>query len=421
MKKIFVTTFLLLLMSTDVWGGGYQLNLFGIRQIGMAHIGSPFSHDASNIAFNPGSTAFIPNSGVVGGSSFTFINTGYMAPSPSTYTANTEPNVNYPFNAHAVYRPEQGLLSNWGAGVSVYTPYGSSVVWPEGWKNQFFLQEISLQSVYIQPSIGYQYGDLIGVGGGLIYGIGMVNLQQNLPVADQDGNYGRAELDGSAQALGYSLGLMIRPDPALSIGASYRSQLDMEVEDGDALFSVASSLESNFPPDNTFSATLPLPWVLSFGISAGVTDQLTVAAQADLTGWSAYEELFLDFGENTEQLQDAPGPRNYEDSWIFRLGGEYQYDERTQLRVGAYYDTTPVQDGYMTPETPDSDRIAFSAGLSHKLTDQFGVHLSLLHIRSQQREQSQEDLEGAGTTGLVPTGTFQTVAWIPGISASYSF
>lgn len=421
MKKLIITAFLLLWFNTEIWAGGYQLNLFGIRQIGMVHIGAPFAHDASNIAFNPGSTAFIPRSGVVGGSSFTFINTGYLAPAPSTYRADTKSDVNFPFNFHAVYRPQEGRTSNWGAGVSVYTPYGSSVAWPEGWKNQFFLQEISLQSVYIQPSIGYQYEDIIGIGGGLIYGVGLVNLQRNLPIADQDGNYGRAELDGSAEAWGYSLGLMIRPTADISIGAGFRSQLDMEVEGGDAIFTVPESLQGSFPPENTFSASLPLPWVLSFGVAASVNPQLTLAAQADLTGWSAYEELFIDFGENTEQLQDSPGPRNYEDAWIFRLGGEYHLDGQTDLRAGVYYDMTPVQDGYMTPETPDSDRIAFSAGLTRKITDDLGVNLSLLYIRSQQREQTQADLEEAGTVGLMPTGKFQSIAFIPGISVNYSF
>lgn len=421
MKKIVLVLLLLTLVSMEARGGGYQLNLFGIRQIGMAHIGTPYARDAANLAFNPGAAGFIPNSGIVGGSSFTFIDTGYLAPAPSTYRENTEFGVNYPFNFHTVFRTDDLIPGNWGIGLSVYTPYGSSVVWPEGWKNQFFLQEISLQSVYIQPSIGYQYNDIIGVGAGLIYGYGAVNLQRNLPVADQDGNYARVELDGDATAVGYNLGLMIRPAPEVTIGVGYRSQLDMEVEDGNASFSVPSSLEGGFPPENTFTASLPLPWVLSFGLSAELSEVFTIAAQADLTGWDAYEELHLDFGENTEQLQDSREPRNYEDSWIFRLGGEYELTRQTQLRAGVFYDMTPVQDGYMTPETPDSDRISFTAGLTHQLTENLGVNMSLMYLRSQEREQTEQHTVEAGTLGQVPVGTFQTIAWIPGISVEYTF
>ena len=418
MKIVLLSFLVVLICNMEVFAGGYQLNLFGIRQIGMAHIGAPMANDPTVMAFNPGASGFLSQSELVAGSSFTFINTGYQAQTPSTYESQTEARVNFPFNFHGAWRSESSGLA---AGLSVYTPYGSSVVWPEGWKNQFLLQQISLQSVYVQPTVGYKINEYIGVGAGLIYGYGSVNLQRALPVANQDGRYGRAELDGSATGIGFNVGVMIRPVPEFQIGAGYRSQIDMEVEQGDADFRVASSLESFFPQNNTFDASLPLPEVWTLGVAGSVTPDLTLAAQADFTGWSSYEELAFDFDENTEQLQDSREARDYEDTWIFRLGAEYQLNERVQLRAGSYYDQTPVQDGYMTPETPDSDRIAFSAGLSSELTDQLSVNFSLLYIRSQQREQTEAEVQQAGTTGAVPVGTFQTIAWIPGISFSYSY
>lgn len=418
MKIVLLSVCAVLLLNMDVLAGGYQLNLFGIRQIGVAHVGTPMADDAANMAFNPGSIGFLPQNEIIGGSSLTFINTGYQAPAPSTYETSTEARVNFPFNVHGVWRHEN---SGFAAGVSVYTPYGSSVVWPEGWKNQFLLQQISLQSVYVQPTVGYQINDFIGVGAGLIYGYGTVNLQRSLPVANTDGNYGRVELDGSTSAIGYNLGVMINPASNITIGAGYRSRLDMEVEDGDADFRVASSLESSFPQDNMFNASLPLPAVFTMGVAVDVTQELLIAGQADFTVWSAYEQLAIDFAENTPQLQDSREQRDYEDVWIFRLASEYQLNDRMQLRAGANYDVSPVEDGYMTPETPDSDRLSFAAGFSSELTDQLSVNLSLIHVRSQEREQTEADLEEAGTTGIMPVGTFQTYAWIPGISFSFSY
>ncbi len=418
MKVVLLSVCALLVFTMDVFAGGYQLNLFGIRQVGMAHVGTPMADDAANMAFNPGAIGFLSKNEIIGGSSLTFINTGYQAPAPSTYEASTEARVNFPFNAHGVWRHEN---SGFGAGVSVYTPYGSSVVWPEGWKNQFLLQEISLQSVYVQPTVGYQVNDFIAIGAGLVYGYGMVNLQRSLPIANTDGNYGRVELDGSTSAIGYNLGVMINPAHNITIGAGYRSGLDMDVEGGDADFRVASSLEANFPQNNQFDASLPLPAVFTMGVAVDVTQQLRIAGQADFTEWSAYEELAFDFTENTPQLEDSREPRDYEDTWIFRLATEYQLNDRMQLRAGTYYDMSPVQDGYMTPETPDSDRVSVAAGFSSELTEQLSVNLSLIHIRSQEREQTETDLEQAGTTGMMPVGTFQTYAWIPGISFSFSY
>ncbi|MBP3192541.1 OmpP1/FadL family transporter [Natronogracilivirga saccharolytica] len=406
------------LAASAAMAGGYQLNLLGQRQIGMGHVGTGMPLDIATIAMNPGGLSALDGNAVMAGSNATFISTAYRAPAPSTYQANTDSRVRTPFSIYASYDTP---VDNLKAGFAVYTPYGNALKWEEGWKYRTLLREISLTSIYLQPTLSYAITDNIGVGAGFIYAIGMVNLQRDLPISDMDGHTGIVELDGSTTAIGFNAGIYADVTDLVSLGVSYRSEIEMEVEGGDADFTIPQSLQGNFPEGNRFDASLPLPAVLNIGVGLTPTERLRVGIDANLTFWSAYESLDFAFEENTPALQNITEPRNFNDRWIFRLGGEFDATEALQLRLGGYFDPSPVDEGFITPETPDLDRIGMSAGVGYAFTPDLGVNASLLFITSSPREQSLEDTIDAGTFGTVPVGEFKTRAWLPGISLYHKF
>lgn len=283
------------------------------------------------------------------------------------------------------------------------------------------LREISLTAIFVQPTLSYKINDRIGVGAGLIYAYGAVNLQRDIPVNMPDGSYGLVDLDGTTSAVGYNLGLSARLTDAITFGAAYRSRIDMQVSGGDADFTVPASLAANFPAGNTFDAMLPLPAVLSFGLGLQATDRLRMGLEGNLTFWSAYESLEFSFAENTATVQDISDPRNFNDRWIFRIGGEFDATDRLQLRLGSYYDPSPVDEGFITPETPDVDRIGLSGGFGYAFSPGFGINASVLVVTSSLREQSEQSTIQAGTAGRVPVGEFKTLAVIPGLSVYRTF
>ena len=91
-----------------------------------------------------------------------------------------------------------------------------------------------------------------------------------------------------------------------------------------------------------------------------------------------------------------------------------------------YYDKTPVQDGYMTAETPDNNRLGFTAGLGYGFGD-LQLDLSFLYIHTSEREQTAAQAIAADTLNPeegsrdVLTGTYKLNALIPGISIAYKF
>jgi long-chain fatty acid transport protein len=235
-------------------------------------------------------------------------------------------------------------------------------------------------------------------------------------------------LVGDAEfAFGFNVGLYWVISEKWQLGASYRSKVDATLSGGDVTFDNVPSSLSSFLRDNKFSSTIPLPSSANLALNWTPDENWEVGVEVNYIGWSAYKSLDFDFEDENPVIQDSESPRNYQDSWVFHLGGEYDFG-KFQLRAGGYYDLTPVQEGYMTPETPDADRIAFTGGIGYSLGDFLQFDLAFLFIAGQEREQLTSVAQSVGTypsstnnTYAVEPGTYKMRAYIPGVTITYKF
>lgn len=430
MKKLLTICFFLTFSNYLSHASGYQVLLQGNRTTGMGNLGVMMCSDASSLFFNPGAMAFMDHNGVMAGFNPIFATNSYWdSETPnSTYTATTDNPMGTPFHVYAVWGPEE---SKFKFGIGAFAPFGSGVNWGNSWTGRDLLNELSLKAIQIQPTVSYKISDKFSIGAGLDVTIGSVKLIRTILLDGRTSgdsySEGSVELDGTAStAFGFNVGLFYKPTDKLDVGLSYRSEVTMKLEDGTADFMVPGSLAEFFPEGNTFNAELPLPSVIAIGLSYQLNENFEIGAQFDWVGWSAYKSLDFDFAKNTPRLEDTSSPRNYKDSWVFHLGGEYRFESNVQVRAGAYYDKTPVKDGYMTAETPDNNRIGLTAGIGYGFGD-LQLDLSFLYIHSSKREQTEQQAIAADTydpsTGSrdVLLGTYRLNALIPGISIAYKF
>ena len=196
-----------------------------------------------------------------------------------------------------------------------------------------------------------------------------------------------------------------------SAGISYRSSVTVNVESGSADFTVPTSLAEYFP-STTFKTTLKLPQVLNAGIGC-TNGRWKYAADFNYIGWSSYDSLRIDFADNTDKLSDIASAREYRNSWIARIGAEYQINGRFTVRGGTYFDKSPVQDGYLTPETPDADRIGVTCGFSTVVSKNFTIDLSCLFVEGMKRTDTNLETQF--------TGTYKSRLVAPGFAINYMF
>lgn len=406
MRKITLLTMLMITASSILFAGGYQVRLQGQKQTGIGLIGTPFAFGASSIFYNPGSLVYMKdNTSFSAGFSGIFSNVAFRA-KDSDYKAETDNPMGTPFYFYAATK----VIDDVSVGVGVYTPFGNSNKWDEDWNGRYLIQDISLSAIFIQPTVSYKLGDKLGIGAGLSVVMGNVNLSKAIPAPVN----GQFNMEGKSTAIGYNIGLFLKATDKLNFGFDYRSKVDMKVDNGNTEFTnIPASLAPYFPSTGNFQAELPLPANFDAGLSYQFTEKFMLAAELNIVFWSVYDSLIIDFEENNARLADSRNPRKYSNSVIIRLGGEYKFSEKLIGRAGVYYDPTPTNEDYFTPETVSLDQVAFTLGLSYMPAKRLSIDLSYLQLEGLESDKAYtpDNFEG----------TYKTRAFIPGIGLSYNF
>jgi long-chain fatty acid transport protein len=404
MKKLTLFVFLVAIFSWATFAGGYQVRLQGQKQTGMGLIGSPFALGASSIFYNPGGLSMMETKysfsvGVNG----IFANALYQK-NATNYQAKTDNPIGTPFYVYAAGK----IGERFSIGLGVYTPFGSTAKWADDWAGRYLIQNISLQAIYIQPTIGFKISDEISIGVGFIYAYGKVDLQKAVPY--NENSY--AELSGTTGSTGYNVGVMIRPTEKLSIGLDYRSKILMNIEGGDATFTIPASIATTIPETNKFDAELPMPANFDVGISYQFSEKFTLAIEGNYVFWGAYNELTFKF-EEQDELLGSVNPRKYHDTFIGRIGGQYIINDMFTFRAGVYYDPSPTNDDYFTPETISLNTVAWTLGLSIVPAKNLSIDLSYLQLHGQETEKNYAPANFGGT--------YKVLTMIPGLGVSYNF
>jgi long-chain fatty acid transport protein len=405
MKKI-----LLLLMAFVPFAGfaqGFQVNLEGQKQIGMGHTGTGLLLDGSSVFFNPGAVAKLSENYVQAGVSPLWFKSGFV-PTGSDVQYNTANNVAPPFNVYAVWGPK---AARWKVGLGVYTPYGGLTDWGNTWAGKYVLESLDLKTIFFQPTVSYKLSEVISIGAGFVYNHGSVNLKRALPLTGANGLQGDAELKGGGNGYGFNAGVFIDTKKGLTIGLTHRSKVVTKLNDGDAIFTVPTNLQANFPSPNTFKAELPLAATTSIGFGYTPSAKWLLALDANYVQWDVYKELAFDYGQNTATLADTRSPRNYKNAVSLRAGVQYQASNMFTVRAGGGYASTPVKDGYVTPEVPDANRQFYTAGLTYKASRHFDLDLSFEYEHLGARTQTNIETQ--------LSGTFKSNVYIPGVALVY--
>jgi long-chain fatty acid transport protein len=428
MKKTALLAAALLSLPILAKAQGYQVALQGAKQIGMAHIGVAIKQDASAAFFNPGMMALLEKNSIAAGVAPISSKTVFVSQNTGKQHETDSP-LGTPFYLYGVWGPKgEGFASRLKFGLSVNTPFGSSVDWGKEWEGRGALTSIALRAIFIQPTIGIKITNNLGIGAGFTYMTGSINLQRASQLGSLTNTPIQAELDGSANGIGYNLGIYYQPIKQLALGLSYRSQVDMKVSSGTATFKdipavlqagSATNIGRVFPASSAFSAQLPAPQIVSFGVTVMPSEKLTLATELNYSGWSAYDTLRIDYTEAfsatkpTSSLTNTRSVRNYNDNLAFRFGGQYKVTETFTARTGYAYTITPVPSGSLTPETPDNDRHTFFFGGSYLIASKFSIDAAVQLINVVERKDTSRE------TNL--SGIYKTNVVIGALGVSYSF
>lgn len=422
-------------ISLSSFAEGYQVNLQSTKQTAMGHVGAALKLGAESMHFNPAGMVFMENAiDLSAGASFTYPIATFKSNGIKSETDNP---VSTPFFAYAGFK----IYDNLAAGIGVNNPYGSSLKWGKNWIGADVIQDISLKSFNIQPTLSYKICDKLSIGAGMMIAFGNVELSRAMLPAGTLTAMGMgpefadvipvsATLTGSSKiSLGYNVGILYDLTERISLGASFRSRVKMKVDEGtarldyasDAIKSVIQSLPT-FPQldQGTFSAEMPMPANLNIGIAYKATDRLLLSAEAQAVFWKAYDELDIKFSQNVLNGYSLRAEKNYKNVAAYRIGGEYNLTDRFDLRAGLYYDQSPIRKELYNPETPGMDKIGISTGFSFRPVQNLSIDFAFLYIQGISRYGKYSYTNSLGQPAEL-NGRYTNIAISPSLGLSYRY
>ena len=310
-------------------------------------------------------------------------------------------------------------------GLGFYVPFGLGTEWPSDWPGRYAAVKADLQSYFINPTIAYKVSDQFSLGVGVSYVISSVSLAQNVPLAPLPLPDGSLKLEADGNAINFNAGLLFKPTPQLSIGASYRHSTKVDYE-GTAVFSNMGPLAIFFP-GGTGATTIEFPNNIFAGIALQATPELILEADFQYIMWSTYDTLKINIpvGPSTPPPPAGTGGplqgpvalgRDWENTFMIRVGGEYQL-EKLALRAGFIYDKTPQPDKSVEPLVPDANRTEFTVGLGYKITQNIAVDVAYQLILSGDRDAAPAT---SGSLAPLSGGVYKSTAHLFGLSLGYT-
>jgi len=414
----------LLIGSQSLFAGGFQINEQSARAMAMGGAYTAIAFDPSAIYFNNAALTRIGGFQSVIGTTLIAPIVSFRGPygpsvsDPTIAESDMHKQAFFPTHAYFTYQ----INNDWFVGLGFNTPFGLGTEWDNGWVGKDVSISIDLKTFSFNPVVAYKFNDVFSLGAGLQYNLGTVKIIRGAGIALNQSSPALGDavvnLNGTTNsAFGFTVGGLAQLSKEFSLGVSYRSQVNYDFKG-----SASSQGPSQFAallPHGDISASLKTPAELVVGGGYQVTDKWLISADFQYLWWSSYDTLKITFTDPSQK--PIVDPRDYENTYIARIGAEYQYSEKLALRAGFLFDRCPVTDERVEASLPDANRLGYSVGLGYKFSDKLGVDVSYLYLHFLERTVSTSKVPYSPTGSAYFNGTYNFMATLASLSISYKF
>jgi long-chain fatty acid transport protein len=409
-KKLLLGVGIAAVFSAQIFASGFQINEHGARAMAMGGAFAGLANDPSAIFFNPAGIAQLNGTHFMAGVTLISPKASFRGPAPQITEYDMQHQLFNPINFYFTQQVSKNLYF----GLSVNNPYGLGSKWQPDWVGRYLAYNTSVETFFFTPVVAYKFSDKLMVSAGLTYATGKVTIERYVSLAPFEGDL-LISMKGNGTAIGFTGGILWKATDQLSVGLSYRSQSKFDFS-GTADADVPVALKGQIPTGD-ISASLTTPQNITVGLAYEFSKKLRVTADYQYVGWSCYDSLSVEF---TESKIKSSTPRMYNNSFIARVGAEYNLSDAFALRGGLYYDKNPVPDEYVEPSLPDADRLGFNIGVGYNITKNIRVDLAYMFIRFNERKIEDSKVEYTNGSSKF-NGVYNSSAHLFGVDFSYNF
>lgn len=441
------STLVALLMASQAWAAGFQLQEQNARHLGTSYAGTAATADeASTAYYNPAGITRIPDHQLVIGGAWVHADNDFNPTFASNMAGtalalrgeeNSDKDNVVPFLHYTAQVTDDVFL-----GLSVVSPFGLAAEYSENSVLRYMATRSELKTIDISPSIAYRVNKCLSVAAGadILWAKAHLDLQTSATA-------GATLVDGFQRntaeewGYGYHLAVLWELSERTRFGINYRSHVKINADgESEQVFPTSAGLTalglSGFRDTYPVHASVTLPSTLYISAYHAFTDEFAVMADVNWTDWSRFRTLRLRYDAPVPTLPVPPAGNaigrtptdtfeHWDDSVRVALGMEYTPCEKYQFRFGVAWDQTPVDTQFRTARIPDADRFWVGVGVGYALSKNMKVDLGYAHLFFKGANIDEHSPYRAQTTtpstAAVLRGKFDTSVDIFGVQFRWTF
>lgn len=322
------------------------------------------------------------------------------------------------------------------AGLGITVPYGLGGGWEEDGFSRYIITDFFLSVININPTLTYKPFSFLSVGVGIDYyyantdlenrlNVGLINASLTGTPIDANTSDGFQDFDDfHGDGLGYNIGILWNITQRHSVGISFRSKAEIDLEGKMKLSNLSGPTAGVFGSDSFSTRTrteATLPEMLTFGYAYRHGDRWSIEADVQWTNWSRFDVLEFSFESTNFLLEGAnENVRDWHNTLGFALGGEYTLNKAIKLRGGYFFHESPVPSDTFEPAIAQSSRHGVTTGIGYRWGKNLNTWIDLAYGAVFYENRKVNNTVGDAVLGPID-GDYDTFSHIGLINFNYQF
>lgn len=430
MKKIAFITLLFPFLTGSAFASGFGVFTQGASGLGQANAVVAHPVGPSSLYFNPALLNDISGRQIEIGTTAVYADRSIDLDSGTTEDSNN--NLNFPSNAYYTHQVNDKLSTGFG----IFFPFGLSTEWDRDYEGRYIGTKGDITTLNINPVISYRLNDKFSLAAGfsLVYldatlekkinqtaAYTLTNIQLGGMLPALSGPLGdiNQSFEGEGWGHGFNLGLLYKITNHLSLGATYRSHVDISVS-GRASFDDVDPNLTIAVSDTDGHTDIRLPAQATAGLAFNISPNIIVEAGVRWEDWESFKNMTVELDSPVLGQSTDITPRDWRSTWSYNIGGQYKINKIIALNAGYLYGENAVPDSTFEPLVPDSDAHLFTLGAEWAL-DSWKIIAAFGYEYHDDREKNNQLSDPLGSTLAAQpvdtaNGNYEATVYLYGLS-----
>jgi long-chain fatty acid transport protein len=260
------------------------------------------------------------------------------------------------------------LGERWRFGLSVNVPSGIGYDYGRQWSGRYHSTETTLAFVAGSAVLAYELTDSLSLAAGpyALYADSSTRARVNNVLPDHPD--GRVKLDETGADVGFMLGAMYQVTESTRIGATYRSELDPNLEGTPTFSDLDPVLREALAAADLLGTEIDVDFKVPAQIQLGFYTEFS--DRWSMTGDVIWADM-SEFGVTRVSLEQDSFSVNstFQDIWVVTTGFKYHYGEDRAVSVGGLYATSATEDSKRDIVLPLDRVIGGGVGIEMPILD----------------------------------------------------